>query len=99
MAQKTYFSRITADHWSPKNNLHKAVNHLAVEMDRRLISEDKILDYRVEFLDKLAKLNNEHNRCKPLHISFENHDYANGDYWIYCDGVFNMSLFLVRDKN
>lgn len=96
---KMYFSRITADHWAAKNKLHKAANELAVEMDRRIIPEEKVLDYKVEFLDKFERLNQEFHKCKPLRISFENPEYAHGDYWISCDGVFQMSLFLVKDKN
>lgn len=96
---KMYFSRITADHWTAKNKLEKAAHELAKEMDRRLITEDKVLDFKVEFHDKIEKLNNEFNRCKPLRFSISTKEFAHGDYWIYCDGVFQMSLFLVKDKN
>jgi hypothetical protein len=99
MAQKIYFSRITADHWSARNNLDKAAHNLAREMDRRLLSENEIMDFRVELLDKMEKLNQEFHRCKPLRVSMHESHSCNGDYSIYCDGVFHMGLFLVKDKN
>lgn len=95
---KLYLSRITADHWTAKNNLEKAAHELAKDMDRRLLTENQIKGFKKEFQDKVDELNILYYRCKPLRFSIESREHSKDDYSIYCDGVFNMSLFLVKTK-
>jgi hypothetical protein len=94
---KQYFSRITADHWCAKNNLEKAAHKLAKEMDRRIVPDWQVKAYKEEFKTKIQKLNEEFPRCKPLRFSIGPSPSNNGDIVIWCDGVFNMSLFLAKD--
>jgi hypothetical protein len=92
-----YFSRITSDHWCSKNNLEKAAHKLAKEMDRRLVIKEQVPAFKKEFKDKIEKLNLEYHRCKPLRFYTESgQSYQEGDMWIYCEGVFHMSLFKIR---
>jgi hypothetical protein len=93
---KTYFSRITQDHWQSKNNLQKAAHKLAIEMDRILISENRVPGFKKEFQERIESLNKEFSRCKPLNFSISSSHERNGDITIWCDGVFSMSLFLTR---
>ena len=93
---KVYFSRITRDHWTAKNNLEKAAKKLAREMDRILISENRVPAFKKEFQEKVNALNKEFSRCKPLRFSINSSFERNGDIVIYCDGVFYMSLFLAK---
>lgn len=98
---KLFFSRITADHWSAKNKLQEAAHKLAQEMDRKLISEAQVPDFNRDFIARIDALQREFPKCKPLAFSImKPQDYGAGmeDYHIFCDGVFNMSLFLAKDK-
>jgi hypothetical protein len=95
---KTYFSRITADHWTAKNKLEEAAHNLAHEMDRRLIQENELPDYKQEFKDKIDDLNKTFSRCKPLQFSIEKGHFNSNEYAVYCDGVFNMGIYLAKNS-
>jgi hypothetical protein len=99
MAHKTYFSRITADHWCAKNKLEEAAHKLAQEMDRKILEEFEVLPFKKKFQAKIDALNQEYHRCKPLRFSIGACHSNNGDISVWCDGVFSISLFLVKDKN
>jgi len=101
-----YFSRITADHWTAKNKLEAAAHLLAYEMDRKLIPDSDVKEFLELFQHEMNKLCQSFPRCKPLHFSwhvgysFTEHDGRNkkwNELWIYYDGVFNMSLFEVKE--
>lgn len=94
---KTYFSRIVADHWTVKNELQKKAHNLAHEMERRIVPADKVLDFKAEFLDKVARLNAAHPRCKPLHLSIENGYDNKKDFDFWMDGVFQLELILAKE--
>jgi hypothetical protein len=88
------FSRITADHWTAKNKLEEAAKQLAYSMDRKLIKQEEVKSFMNEFQKKVDELCAYHKRCKPLRFSWHAcYDEKYSDIWIYCDGVFNMSLF------
>lgn len=96
---KNYFSRITADHWQAKNKLEAAAKDLANKMDRYLLREDEIEGFTSEMLNQVKLLNESFSRCKSISITFqEAHKYNENehDIWIYCPGVFHMSLFEVK---
>lgn len=95
---KTFFSRITADHWCAKNNLEKAAHKLATEMDRKILSESEVPAFKKEFQDKINALNLEFKRCKPLNFSIQASYDRKGDISIYCSGVFQMSLFMAKGE-
>jgi len=94
----TFFSRITANHWTAKNKLEAAAHELAYEMDRKLIPGDKIQDYFKDFKKKIDELCAIHHRCKPLKFSWHR-GYTKrwSEWWIYCDGVFQISLVEVKE--
>jgi hypothetical protein len=94
---KTYFSRIVADHWSAKNESQKAAHKLAKEMERRIVSQDKVLDFKAEFIDKVTWINKAHPRCKPLHLSIQSDRMDKGDIVFWMDGVFHLDLILAKE--
>lgn len=94
---KTFFSKITQDHWTAKNNLEKAAHKVAKEMERWIVTNDEVPRFKKDFQEKINALNMEHKRCKPLRFSIEGHQDRNGDIAIWCDGVFNMSLLLAKN--
>lgn len=65
-------------------------------MDRQLVPDWKVKAFKEEFNSKIKKLQEEFPRCKPLRFSIEANHSGNGDITIWCDGVFSMSLFLVK---
>jgi hypothetical protein len=91
---KIYFSRIIADHWCSKNQLQKEAHTLAHNMERRIVTEPEVLNFKAEFIDGIAKINAAHHRCNPLHLSINNSVSGNGDIIFWCDGVFNLELIL-----
>ncbi len=96
-AEKRFFSHISADHWTAKNKLEEAAHNLAREMDRILVPEHKVQDFLIEFDNKMKELFRANPRCKPLEFSWHKgyvKEYE--EWWIYCDGVFQMSLIEVK---
>jgi hypothetical protein len=93
---KQYFSRIVADHWCAKNESQKAAHKLALEMERRIVSADKVLDFKAEFIDKVSRINDLHPRCKPLHLSIQSDRIDKGDIVFWIDGVFHLDLILAK---
>lgn len=93
-----YFSRITADHWAAKNRLEEAAKQLAYEMDRRLILDSELQSFLKEFDRRISELCARFPRCKPLQFSHHK-GYVDkwNEWWIYCDGVFQMSLIEVKE--
>jgi hypothetical protein len=96
MAQKTYFSRIVADHWCAKNESQKEAHKLAQEMERRIVTSDQVIDYKAEFIDKVSKINAAHPRCKPLHLFIHDSYDKSGDISFSMEGVFHFELILAK---
>ena len=94
---KNYFAVITADHWCAKNNLEKAAHELAHEMNRRILSEEDLPDYKKEFQEKIAKLHESFPRCKALAFSIDKSYDTRGDYSVWCDGVFHIMIYLAKN--
>jgi len=94
---KQYFSKITADHWVAKNRLEAAAHKVAREMERRIIPEDKIAEFKNEFRDKIKSINIANPRCKPLEFNILNAYDDRGDIDIYIPSVFNFSCYLVKE--
>jgi ribosomal protein S24E len=92
-----YFSKITHDHWVSKNNLQKAAHKVAQEMDRKIITEELVEDFKTEFKEKISKLNAEFYRCKPVHLSIEKDHMDKGDVIFRADGIFCLVLFLSKN--
>lgn len=94
---KKYFSKITANHWIAKNRLEEAAHKVARDMERRIISGDKVTEFKKEFRDKIDTINSANPRCKPLELDIHSAYDDRGDIDIYIPSVFNFSLFLVKD--
>ena len=94
--QTVYFSHITADHWTAKNNLQKAAHKIAVEMDRRIVLDDEVALFKADFKTKIDALNIEFKRCKPQVLSIGADYMKRGDISFSIDGVFQMSLFKAK---
>jgi hypothetical protein len=96
-SERRYFSRITADHWCAKNKLEEAAKKLAYEMDRRLIRESEKVNFLREFDRRIKDLNAQFPRCKPLdYTHHKGYESKWSEWWIYCNGVFHMSLIEVK---
>ena len=95
---KIYFTKITADHWTAKNNLYKDAHKLAHDMDRRIMPEADLPSFKKEFQDCVDFLNLKYKRCKPLRFSINESPMNDGDIYVYCDGVFQMGIFLAKSN-
>ena len=91
-----YLSRITADHWSVKNNLQKAAHKLAHTMDKIFIPAEEVENFKKYFHSRIEELNKEFSRCKPLDFHTQRSYQEKDSWWIYCDGVFEMDLIKIK---
>jgi hypothetical protein len=90
-----YFSRITSDYWVAKNKLAAAAKKVARDMDRRIIADEKLHQFKNEFKDRITELNAIHSRCKPLEL--EIWKPMGEQIAISISGVFQMELVPVKD--
>jgi hypothetical protein len=90
---KTYFSKITRNHWTNKNRLQKDINQVAREMERRIVPEDQVNEFKLEMKGRIAKCHAENPRCKALDLSIEKHG---NDYSFVVSEVFWLSLYLAK---
>lgn len=91
-----FFTIITSDHWSPKNNLHAEVLKVARRHNKKIIPSLKhVAAFRKELEEDLAYSNANHPRCKPMTLSFWQPGSASctmGHFVASIPGVFNMSI-------
>lgn len=94
---KLYMSILTADHWSAKNNLEKEAHQLAREMNHKLFTAEQKPDFMREFDTRIKALHDKYPRCKKLDFNHHAAMDKSGETWIYCNGVFHMSLVPVNE--
>ena len=93
-----YFSKITADHWNFKNKAEKEAQEFAKEMDSILISADRLLTFKTNFIAGIERINKKNPRCRPLHLSIWEMDrrILYGTISISIEGCFAMSVYKIR---
>lgn len=94
---KQYFSRITANHWTPKNRAQKEAHEVVNIMDRRIISENQVEKFTEEFKNHIGRVNQDNKRCTPLHLSVWEIPNSE-DINFNISGVFSLDLFLVKGE-
>jgi len=94
---KRYFSKVTADHWSAKNKLQQEAKEIARDMECRIIPADKLLDFKAEFIDRIARSNEKYNRCNPLHLSIWDREHDGNHIQFHISEVFSLSLYRAKD--
>jgi len=88
--EKFYFTKVTQDYWTSKNNLQRDAKKLMRSFERRIIKESekkefiKDIDYAFNFL------NSRYSRCKPLLL---NHRTPEKDTVISISGVTELKLY------
>lgn len=97
-----YFSRITAIHWTAKNNAQKQAKELAMEMDRHMVEEQVVKNWLQIFELKIYQINLDNPRCKPLKLDvWEKTSYGHfmqKDISLCVSDVFQMELFEVKNN-
>lgn len=92
-----YFAKITADHWIPKNSLEEAIQKFAREMDRRLLRNFEIPQFKIRFREKIKELNKAHPRCKPAEIEIRSSFINKDETWISVAQVFEMTIYKAKE--
>lgn len=94
-----YFSKVTADYWTAKNNAEKEAKIMARNLERRIINgsaeKQKFID---NIKEQVEKINQDNKRCKPLHLSIWTQPINREDCIIDIPGVFTMELFYVVEE-
>jgi len=97
MIQNRYFSKVTSDYWTAKNNLQKEAKQVAMSMERQIIAEADILTYFNIFDKKIRDLNDKYKRCNPLVLEKREGGHNEVDIRIEISGVFYMKLYLIKE--
>lgn len=95
---KFYFSIITQDHWTAKNNAHKEAKELAQAMSRTIIEEKELGEYEEDFRARLAALNQRNPKCNDLILDVWGNEY-NSKYrqiYYYISGVVHLQLIEIQ---
>lgn len=95
---KFYFSIITQDHWTPKNNAHKEAKEIAQKMSRTIIEEKELDEYEEDFRARLAALNQRHPKCNDLILEVWKDSYNTKYQRIYyrISGVVHLELIEIQ---
>lgn len=94
-----YFSIITQDHWTHKNNAHKEAHEAAEEMNRRIVHEDEVDSFTQEFRDRISEVNEKNKRCKDIDLTVWKPKWISGDprdTQFSVSGVFIMYLYKAK---
>jgi hypothetical protein len=93
-----YFSKVTADHWCPKNKLQEKAQEVARHFERKIIPENQVSLFVSDLHLNIADLNAKYRRCNSLKIE-ESKAYteADRDRCLVIPGVFHLTLYLVKD--
>lgn len=93
-----FFSKVTADHWCPKNKLQAEAQASARQMERRIILENHVALFVSDLNMRIATLNAKYNRCNSLKIE-EARAYTEKDQdrCLVIPGVFHLTLYLVKE--
>jgi hypothetical protein len=91
-----YFAHITADHWSAKNKLEKAVKEYIKTKDRTLLNDVKsVTSFLLSLESGIDNLNKEYSKCKPVNYGQWADD---GMVHIYVVSVFQMQICPVQHE-
>lgn len=100
---KHYFTRITQDHWSPKNNAHKEAQKLALLMERKVFPEKELQDYLDTFMKLVGYINDKERKCKDLDLiiwKFPLDQEEKGDrYILTISQVFQLEIIEVAEMS
>lgn len=84
---------ITADHWTPKNNLHKAINSAMKQINQTLTNKlvaERLIEKAID------QAHQENPRCKAINWhKMEERDESRTIYFLNC---INVSLITVKHK-
>lgn len=92
---KIYFTKVTSDHWSPKNRLHKSIKEFARACERIAIKPQDLEKFTKYFLDGVEQVNKKHLNCifvKPQVSVTENKDVR-----IVIPGVVIFVIYLGKE--
>lgn len=79
----------------PKNSLEKAVRCYLSSIDRTLIDDVDLEDFKTRILDHIKNLNADYPRCRPLEPRFQ--EGRENDFLI--GGIDGVSFHLFASKN
>lgn len=68
--EKLYFTKVTQDYWTPKNQLQKEAKQLMRSFERRIIKASEKETFKKSMIEAFNKLNEKYLRCKPLRLDF-----------------------------
>lgn len=91
-----YFVKITADHWTAKNNLHRDFQKHCYTIERVILDNESQKDEFINDLkNKAAALSEKHNRCKPLDFHTFRSDKTSEAVGVL--GVSHVTLYKERE--
>lgn len=94
---KYYFTLISGDYRSDKNQLETAAKKATREASHRLVAESDLKGFKNEFMCKIKELNGKYPRCRPLEPhNFTYHIDSKG--CISIDGVCDLDFYEAKNE-
>lgn len=94
---KYYFTKVTQDHWVPKNRLQEEAEKIARHMEGRVVREDNMDEFKLEFKTKIENANVYFHRCNPVELIFHPNYFNDGGICCGVDGVFRFEFYLIKE--
>lgn len=92
--EQRYFTKVTQDYWSAKNELQKEAKKLMRSFERKIINANEKGAYVKSMIDAFDGLNRKHSRCKPLRLDFWTPDK---DPKVHISGVTELVFYKVAE--
>lgn len=95
-----YFTKVTQDHWQPKNKLQEEAQEVARDMERRLIPESELRLFVQELETRIEFLNKKYNRCIPIILHkynpWRSEEEEITEEGFYIPSVFHLTIYKVK---
>lgn len=96
-----YFTMLSGNHFTAKNNLHRAWKEYCKRYDRRLIEGNEMLD---NFIDRVKHdayaISHKHPKCAPLKLNhFRYTHFEHLGETIGVEGVCSIAVYQVNEND
>lgn len=93
MANPTHYFVYCGHSTQTKNKLQKAFDDYINSLAGTIVKAANINQLKKEIIDKSIELNQQHNRCQPLKVSFES-KYLDNGYMM--SGFYFTTFYLIK---
>jgi hypothetical protein len=92
--EKLYFTKVTQDYWTAKNQLQKEAKKLMRSFERKIIKASEKAAFMKSMNEAFNDLNQKYSRCKPLHLDIWT---PSRDPHVHISGVTELVFYVVAE--